>query len=279
MSNGLSMKHMKQNYSYNEFGYSYRFKKLIFYLSTFSLKEILVLLWGRKKNKAKYLILKPKQLAHPVKIRNIDNDVGVFAYVLWKKFHLPPRGYELSNDGIILDLGVNIGLSVAHYKTIYPENPIIGYEMDASNFEIAKHNTRHYKNVQLFNKAVWIKNIKVSYNKDSRFDSFSIDNEVTHKNVAFAQGLTIRDIISQHSIDNIEFLKMDIEGAEKAIFNEHNKDWLKIVKSFNIEFHLDKDENLNDYIKIFEGYKFKVWQNNQRSSCLGGIKLGINEKA
>lgn len=48
--------------------------------------------------------------------------------------------------------------------------------------------------------------------------------------------VTIEDLLRRHDIQNIDFVKMDIEGSEFALFE--SSDWLKGVKALSMEIHL-----------------------------------------
>jgi tRNA1(Val) A37 N6-methylase TrmN6 len=48
---------------------------------------------------------------------------------------------KISTNPVFLDLGSNIGLTIAHMKQIYPTSKIVGYEMNKENYILAKENT------------------------------------------------------------------------------------------------------------------------------------------
>ncbi len=51
-------------------------------------------------------------------------------------------------------------------------------------------------------------------------------------------GITINEIVKNNKLKNITFLKIDIEGAERFIFDkENNLSFLKITKIIAIEIH------------------------------------------
>src|SRR4051812_18900750 len=79
----------------------------------------------------------------PVHIRSLNggrvscrigtSDIGVLHATFVRQYHLPPPD---SIPAAILDLGSNIGLTVAHYACVFPEAKILGVELDANNFEL-----------------------------------------------------------------------------------------------------------------------------------------------
>src|SRR4051812_1298869 len=64
---------------------------------------------------------------------------------------------------------------------------------------------------------------------------------------------TLKKLFSEYNLLEIDFLKMDIEGAEASIF-ENDCTWLRSVKSINIEVH---NNSLAKCIGILEEFGFK----------------------
>ena len=133
--------------------------------------------------------------------RNSNTDKIVLKYVFHKKygqFHLPPSTLKLPEDCTIVDLGSNIGLTVAHYKNKFPSSKVIGYEMDKDNFNLAKINCKNYKNVFLNNEAVWIHAGTITYLKEKPDDSFCINTggNTKNKKKKKAKTITIGGIIN-----------------------------------------------------------------------------------
>ena len=49
--------------------------------------------------------------------------------------------------------------------------------------------------------------------------------------------MTIEDVMLLTGVDRIDLLKMDIEGAEKSLFEEDKNDWINSVNNIVIELH------------------------------------------
>ena len=130
-----------------------------------------------------FISIKPKGWNHSIKIRKNYIDKEVVNYVLGDQYHMPPNTYEMPDSPVILDLGSNIGLTIAHMKHIYPSAKIIGYEMNKDNFKLAKTNTKMLNNVVVHNEAVWISDSIVSYDSDSGNDAYSIMNNNSQANI------------------------------------------------------------------------------------------------
>jgi FkbM family methyltransferase len=201
-----------------------------------------------------------------VKPRIKSTDLEVFEYVFLKKYHRPT--WKLRKEPVILDLGSNVGYSIIDLNRVYPKAKIYGVEMDRNNFEIAKKNLEHIKNAKIVNAAIWITNGVVTYDGNSNCDSFRIE-ETVHSELISIQSITIDYFLELNKLSIIDYVKMDIEGAEKILFNE-NCDWLKKVRSIKVEYH---DELTYSLIKEkLSVYQFEVWKDSEHWSTICAVR-------
>lgn len=226
----------------------------------------------RGDNKNGFLTIRPKGWKQSIKIRKNFIDKEVVEYVLIDKYHLPPKGAKLSKAGVILDLGSNIGLTIAHLKQVYPSMTIYGYEMNTNNYLLAKRNTNTYKNVQLNNQAIWIDNTTVAYSANSDFDAYSINHKTNNNDRIEIEATSILNIIEKYQLNEIDYVKMDIEGAEKHILKQKDIRWLQYVKSINLELHLDEGETIKTYIDILKNSGFNAWEDNKHWSSIMAVR-------
>jgi len=208
-----------------------------------------------------------------VYLRNNSIDRRVFTYVFYSRWHQPIPEVTISNTPVIVDLGTNIGLSVITFKHWYPEARIIGYEMDRENFELAKKNTISLQNVHLVNKAIHHKSTNVSYEKSGREDAYTITPHKQGFSAITVEAITMSDVLVENNIKMIDYLKMDIEGAELDIMSSADLSWLKKVRNINIEFHLKEDRAISKYIGILEEIGFKVYVNTEHWASITAINL------
>lgn len=230
---------------------------------------------NRQTNNIKNIHLKPKGWQHGITIRQNFVDKDVVFYVLQEQYHLPPKEAVLRSNSVILDLGSNIGLTVAHLKNKYPLAKIIGYEMNQENYLLAVKNTRKYSNVQIVNTAVWIEDATVTYAKEANFDSYTIvskSNNNTNSQLVTVPCLQLSTIFKNHNLDYVDYLKMDIEGAEVAILEASDLSWMQKVGVMNIEMHLDKEDDLTHFTSIITQQGFKVWKDHKHWSSIFAVR-------
>ncbi|MBT8244963.1 MAG: FkbM family methyltransferase [Winogradskyella sp.] len=249
-----------------------RFLKFYRLISDFNIAQAFQLSYFKNNvsDEERYLNFNPKKWVNEIKVRNSFRDKRTVQDVFLREYHLPINKIN-ENKCIIVDLGCNIGVTIGHYKNLFPNSKIIGYEMDKDNYELAKKNTLDYSNIIIENKAIWIKEDIVKYYKDGSYDGYSL-NILSKENNASVPSISMHQLIDTHAIKKIDYLKIDIEGTEKDILSDQNLDWLDRVIELNIEMHLLQDGEISEYISILENKGFKAWKDDNHSSAIRAIK-------
>lgn len=132
----------------------------------------------------------------------------------------------------IIDAGANIGASAVYFALKYPQAEILALEPELTNFQLLKVNSAPYPNIRPIHAALWweegFMQCSPQWNEKDSFKfsqcSANVENAV--------QSLSVASLVK----DGIDLLKIDIEGAEGAIFS-HGCDWLKNVKYMFLELH------------------------------------------
>ena len=89
---------------------------------------------------------------HPVFLRAQTTDVLVFTQIFVKE----ELGFEIPNlPSSIVDAGANIGLASLFFAHSFPHAKIIALEVEESNFELLRMNTKQYPNITCLRKALW----------------------------------------------------------------------------------------------------------------------------
>ena len=132
----------------------------------------------------------------------------------------------------ILDCGSNYGTSIFYFKELYPDSNIIGVEADPKIFKMLKKNIhqRSFKNVTLINKALSNKKGSIQFFSEGA-DGGRTHNMDSPKNSYKVETITLDELID----GDVDFLKMDIEGAETDVLCNSNN--LNRVNQLFIEYH------------------------------------------
>lgn len=156
----------------------------------------------------------------------------------------------------ILDLGANIGLSIIYFKQLYPQSKIIAFEPDPKVFSILSQNIKNLKldNIELINKAVWTAETTLEFMSEGADGGrlVCLDSQFTKYQIETVQ-------LCKYLTQPIDFLKMDIEGAETQVLCDC-KDLLKNVRNLFIEYHsfVEQKQTLHTIINILSDNGFRI---------------------
>lgn len=150
---------------------------------------------------------------------------------------------------LILDCGGNIGCAAVFFANVYPNSKIYSIEPEKNNFKLLWYNTSQYKNITPINSALWDKETFIRV-EDRGYGTWGFMTFETDENDPAAfKTVTIAKLLKESGFDEIDLLKVDIEGAEKEVFGAADvDDWLSKVKVIAIELH--------DRMKLDCSYEF-----------------------
>jgi FkbM family methyltransferase len=149
---------------------------------------------------------------------------------------------------LIIDCGSNIGLSIIYFKMLFPESNIIAFEPDPTIFELLNENlvSFRFSSVDLNNSAIWKESTTLSFKK-GYLDGHIVEDHVQDNNFISVKSYRLRDLLEKY--DKIDFLKIDIEGAELDVL-EDCAGYLTKVDNLFIEFHNKGGKYLKDLHKL-----------------------------
>jgi FkbM family methyltransferase len=164
---------------------------------------------------------------------------------------------------VIYDCGANVGMSVLYFKKLYPDARVLAFEAEP---EIAALLAKNLKanavtGVEIIDKAVWINEDGIWFGSESA-DSSSIYSTAEKKKIS---SVRLKDFLSKEN--HIDFLKIDIEGAEKEVLADC-RDSLGNVQNLFVEFHsyIGNPQGLAEVVQIFEenGFRYFIDTNQHR---------------
>jgi len=139
---------------------------------------------------------------------------------------------------LILDCGGNIGCAAVYFANKYPTAQIYSVEPEKNNFLILQYNTAFYDNVHPIKSALWDKETFIRVEKRYWSTGAFMTFETTAEDPAAFRTTTVGKLLAESGFDEIDLLKVDIEGAEKEVFGAPDVDeWLPKVKVLTIELH------------------------------------------
>jgi FkbM family methyltransferase len=176
---------------------------------------------------------------------------------------------------VILDCGANIGVGIAYFKKQCPNAEIYAFEPDGEAFRCLSENVErnNYSNVHLYHNAVWVNNQELDFYADGSWGGglFPKKGSTSSSRV---KAIDISDFLEKP----IEFLKMDIEGAETEVIQHASAKIIKNVKRFFFEWHSIKGKNqlLGKILHGFEcsGFRYHIKEASSRNTPFAYIPEG-----
>lgn len=137
---------------------------------------------------------------------------------------------------LVLDCGANIGLSALYYAQHLPKARILGIEPARDNVAIARKNTAHNPLIEIIEAAVHDCDASIEIaNPDAEKFAYRT-RETQGTKPGSIQAVTIDQLMRRHgSVRNL-IVKVDIEGAEHALFRS-NTGWLDHTDMLTVETH------------------------------------------
>lgn len=139
----------------------------------------------------------------------------------------------------IIDCGSNIGMSVLYFKMLYPDSEILAFEPCAEAFFCLERNIRNnnLNSVLIYKKALSNKEGTIDFYYDQN-DSGSLLMSTKQERMPKQKQTVEASVLSKYINRTVDFLKMDVEGAELEIMEElSHKGKLNDIKEMVIEYH------------------------------------------
>ncbi|MGI0058014.1 MAG: FkbM family methyltransferase [Nitrosarchaeum sp.] len=184
---------------------------------------------------------------------------------------------EVKQGDVVIDIGANIGyFTLIFAKLVGDKGKVFAFEPDPTNFELLKKNVEinGYKNVVLEQKALSDNQGKMmlSLNKvNTAGHQLDFKNEKSSNSVE-VDVLSLDKYFSKHIID-INFIKMDVEGAESNIIQGmtnilKNSKSLKMIVEYNPIAINEIGLNPKNYLNLLVENGFCLYDINERTKTL-----------
>jgi FkbM family methyltransferase len=199
--------------------------------------------------------------------RTAGSDINVFSDTFRKNYHLPPR--ELKAVRKILDLGSNIGLTMAHFAALFPEAHVLGIELDAGNVEVCRRNIAPYSDrCRIVRGAVWNEPGEISYSGEEEW-GFRVTSDRVPERVVKAY--TMEALIQELGAP-VDYVKMDVEGTERDLLKEP-RFWVGDVPCMKIEVH--EPYTMAECVSDLEKCRFRTAVDDRHPACLVAYNTDI----
>jgi FkbM family methyltransferase len=158
--------------------------------------------------------------------------------------------FPFYQNAIIVDIGAHYGyFSLFAAKNTSADSVIYAVEPDIDNYNALCKNITQNRlgNVRPLQCAIGGKSETAKLYKgrspnNSLLKDYALSGEGRYEEIEVK---TMKQVINEHNIQKIDFLKMDCEGSEYAIIESMQPEIFGIIKTISLEFHDLKHEKYN----------------------------------
>jgi FkbM family methyltransferase len=207
----------------------------------------------------RYCRLRPRQVQYPLLARlRGSTDMRVFYQIFVFEEYSCLR--HLTNVSLVLDLGANVGFSSIYFLSCFPACRVIAVEPDAGNLEICEANLKPYgERSVLLHGAVWSEQTRLAFSSETLGSGKEWGRQVSASGPSHPGDIEAWDVgtlIARGGGGYVDLLKVDIEGAEIAVFGESAGAWLPLVRNICIELHNPACSEM--FFEAIAGYHYEL---------------------
>jgi len=190
---------------------------------------------------------------------------GTFLLMISEQFEddCYEKAHKLGTGETVIDIGANIGIfTVKAAKAVGETGKIVAIEPEESNLKLLKRNieANNLNNVVIIPKGIWSEKTRLEFKLSSytgEHSLYEINN--TYQTTIEIETDTLDNILNELGIKKVDFIKMDIEGAEVEAIKGMNETLAKANLKIAGEHHIVNGKSTYDIIAKELGAKgFKV---------------------
>ena len=176
--------------------------------------------------------------------------------------------YQFKDNAVFLDIGANIGsvsLYVDNFNKVRDEDnkiKVYSVEPEPNNLLLLK------ENITVINNAIWYEQKTVLIT--NKGGNSSIIDETNDESVEVL-AITIQDFIDLYGIDEIDVVKIDIEGAEFDLMINTPPETLAKIKYITLEFDKSFDGRFGIMVeKLSKQFGLEILGSPERGGYIYG---------
>jgi FkbM family methyltransferase len=202
-------------------------------------------------------------------------------YMDWDEFHFIQR--YVKHDSIVLDVGANIGIYTL-WLSQYVSDPgrVIAFEPDPQNYERCAENLRRNRleSVRLERTALSNKCGTLQFSIGQDTENHLLPPDAVAASSVSVQSTTLDAYCRRHDIATIDFMKIDVEGAELMVLQGA----ANVLAGSGIGvIQLELNDALKKYgirrsdvVQLLEDYGYRLYTYECASNELKRIQHGMN---
>lgn len=160
---------------------------------------------------------------------------------------------DLSDTGIVVDIGANIG-SFTLFAASLGAKKVIAVEPEPHNLKLLHKNIDDHRSITpdcdfvICNDAIGRHNERLAFINDDHGDSRVIENSEMAEGMARVHMITLERLFEQYKLEYIDVLKIDIEGMEGEVILAAPERIMNLCRYITMEY----DQHSNNLGAIVE---------------------------
>lgn len=223
-----------------------------------------------------------RQLPRYTETKTLLNDVEIVvpdsaSYLFMYKEIFEEKIYQFNTSKpapYIIDGGANIGLASIFFKLQFPDAEIIAFEPDDKIYSILKSNIESFKfkNIELLKKGLWNSSETLSFKSEGADGGLIADIDETVEATESIEVISLKPYLNKQ----VDFLKLDIEGAETLVLKDIEEDLVKVDRIF-VEYHsfVNQKQTLTEIIDILTKAKFRLYMSIPGNNAVKSPFMGL----
>jgi FkbM family methyltransferase len=194
-------------------------------------------------------------------VRVNTSDILVI-WEIWRAKIYDDTRLPIEAEHVVLDIGAHIGGFALRAARLAQRGRVIAYEASSKNFALlaANRQLNNTENLHIENKAVTDRRGEIKFFIPDDNGALGSMLQETNGPTEAVQATTLADILDEHNIQRVDYLKLDVEGAEYGILTSCTVETLARVRRIVMEYHeFDGDSrNHRDLVRLLQSHGFHV---------------------
>jgi FkbM family methyltransferase len=176
---------------------------------------------------------------------------------------------DIDRVGLIVDCGAHVGYASAYLLTRFPGSKLIALEPNPDHFAVLQANLAPYGDrCQAVCSAVWSRPAGLVFEETASGPAHKVRRRVRPARPNEVPAMNVTDLgtlLEKGGFERISILRLNIGGAESAVFAANYESWIGKVDHLAIDLH--GEECRRTFLNAISSETFVVSQGKETTYC------------
>ena len=222
-------------------------------------KQVFSIFYLRHRGKTMAVINMANGVRFKVRVNTSD---ALIIWEIWRAKVYDDKRIPIHAGDVVVDMGAHIGAFAVRAARLAHRGKVYAYEAASKNYDLLIENRQlnGLENLYIENSAVSNRQGEMPLYTPAGNSILGSLMQDTSSFMEMVQATTFSDIITDHGIEQIDFLKVDVEGAEFDILFGCSDETFSKIRRVVIEYHEFEGNKRGhrDLINLLSVHGFKV---------------------